>query len=457
MVSIEIGSLDDVLAVRLLPLPLPSAAATTAAKHIGLLFDTSGSMAGERLSSLQKTTELLIAAKPASYALTLVTFHSRSDVLVEFETASAPLLAAVAALRADGGTNLQEGIMSLQAVQTRHPMDAVLLLTDGDVTSGVSSVRGIVSLLESALPAKPPVHTIGIGESCNRELLAGIARLTRSTYMYADAAETLPAVVGDVLAGVEAEVGRAAALSFPEGVECLEPGPSGGTAGLYTIGSLIADKEQWVLFRTAAATVATTVATAVATAAAATMTLRYTRGDNASQEVPVPVEPTLSSKAVACQLARVECAKGFADIQERMMTGRNAVERATALLAFLNASIAKDEPMVIIFKAQVSELIDQLVPTQPTGPFGLGTARAPPPDALLSRLASNTSALTNQRGFVSRMASDVTGDATHSFSSPRQQAVQRSLTASYAETTETAEATVAVVDPTAVATPLRRC
>lgn len=442
MVSIEIGSLDDVLAVRLLPLPLPSATAatgtatTTATKHIGLLFDTSGSMAGQRLSSLQKTTELLIAAKPASYALTLVAFHSRSDVLVEFETAAAPLLAAVAALRADGGTNLQEGIMSLQSVQTRHPMDAVLLLTDGDVTSGVSSVRGIVTLLESALPAKPPVHTIGIGESCNRELLAGIARLTRSTYMYADAAETLPAVVGDVLAGVEAEVGRAAALSFPEGVECLEPGPSGGTAGLYTIGTLIADKEQWVLFRTTATTVAT-------------MTLRYTRGDNASQEVPVPVAPTLSSKAVACQLARVECAKGFADIQERMMTGRNAVERATALLAFLNASIAKDEPMVIVLKAQVSELLDQLVPTQPTGPF-VGVARAPP-DALLSRLASNTSALTNQRGFVSRMASDVTGDATHSFSSPRQQAVQRSLTASYAAETE--EPAVAE----SLASPLRRC
>ena len=430
MVSIEIGSLDDVLAVRLLPLPLPlpSAAATAvpvAAKHIGLLFDTSGSMAGQRLSSLQKTTELLIAAKPASYALTLVTFHSRSDVLVEFETASAPLLAAVAALRADGGTNLQEGILSLQAVQTRHPMDAVLLLTDGDVTSGVSSVRGIVTLLESALPAKPPVHTIGIGESCNRELLAGIARLTRSTYMYADAAETLPAVVGDVLAGVEAEVGRAAALHFPEGVECLEPGSSSGpsssgpSGGLYTIGTLIADKEQWVLFRTTVTTATTTNP----------MTLRYTRGSDASQEIPVPIEPTLSSKAVACQLARVECAKGFADIQERMMTGRETVGIATALLAFLNASIAKDEPMVIVLKAQVSELIDQLAPSVVFG----ATRAAPPPEALLSRLASNTSALSNQRGFVSRMASDVTGDATHSFSSPHQQAVQRSLTNSYSQ------------------------
>jgi hypothetical protein len=358
----------------------------------------------------------LIAAKPAEYALTLVTFHSRSDVLVEFETAAAPLLAAVAALRADGGTNLQEGILSLQAVQTRHPMDAVLLLTDGDVTSGVSSVRGIVTLLESALPAKPPVHTIGIGESCNRELLAGIARLTRSTYMYADAAETLPAVVGDVLAGVEAEVGRAAALHFPEGVECLEPGPSGG---VYTIGTLIAEKEQWVLFRTAAAV---------------PMTLRYTRGLDALQEVPVPVEPTLSSKAVASQLARVECAKGFADIQERMTTGRSPVERATALLAFLNASLAKDEPMVIVLKAQVSELLEQLTPFA-----AVGATRAPPPDALLSRLASNTSALSNQRGFVSRMVSEVTSDATHSFSSPRQQAVQRSLTSSYSQVEGSAE------------------
>jgi hypothetical protein len=173
------------------------------------------------------------------------------------------------------------------------------------------------------------------------------------------------------------------------------------------------------------------------------MTLRYTLAGNAVQEIPVPVEPTLSSKAVACQLARVECAKGFADIQERMMTGRNAVERATALLAFLNASIAKDEPMVIVLKAQVSELLDQLVPTSSAGPF-VGTARAPP-DALLSRLASNTSALSNQRGFVSRMASDVTGDATHSFSSPHQQAVQRSLTASYSHDDAEEPATVATV------------
>jgi len=432
MVSIEIGSLDDVLAVRLLPLPLPLPSSSSPAantKHIGLLFDTSGSMAGERLSSLQRTTELLIAAKPASYALTLVTFHSRSEVLVEFETANAPLLTAVASLRADGGTNLQEGILSLQAVQTRHPMDAVLLLTDGDVTSGVSSVRGVVSLLESALPAKPPVHTIGIGESCNRELLAGIARLTRSTYMYADAAETLPAVVGDVLAGVEAEVGRAATLHFPtEGVECLEPGAgssSSATAGVYTIGTLIAEKEQWVLFRSAAAA-------AAATATAIPMTLRYIITDGAFKEVSVPVEPTLSPKAVACQIARVECAKGFAEIQERMTTGRDTVGIATALLAFLNASLAKDEPMVIVLKAQVSELIDQLAPTRSVGPFG------PPQAALLSRLASNTSALSNQRGFVSRMVSEVSSDATHSFSSPRQQAVQRSLTASYAEAEEPA-------------------
>jgi len=36
------------------------------------------------------------------------------------------------------------------------------------------------------------------------------------------------------------------------------------------------------------------------------------------------------------------------------------------------------------------------------------------------------------------MVSEVSTDATHSFSSPRQQAVQRSLTASYAEAEEPA-------------------
>ena len=411
MIPITTGTLGDVFAVCLRPLTNPASGALP--KHLGLLFDTSGSMAGERLANLKKTSELLIGAKPDHYALSLVAFHTHSDVLVEHETDKGRLAAAVEALRADGGTNLQEGILALRTVNARHPMDAVLLLTDGDVTHGVSSVKGIVSLLESALPQKPPVHTIGIGERCNRTLLASIATLTRSLYMYADAAETLPAVVGDVLAGVQAEVARAATLHFPpENVVCMEPGER--EPGLYSIGTLIGEKEQWVLLRLSDKTFPT-------------ITLRYTTADGHPCEQVVGDVGGEGGRTVACQMARIECAKGFADIQELMIVHRReeAFEKANALLAFLNASIAVDETMVVVLKAQVSEVLEQLDPA-------LRAAAAPPPPGapdLLSRLASNTSALSNQRGFCSRMASG--GDDTFTFSSPQQQAVQRSLTTSY--------------------------
>ena len=421
MVSITTGSFDDVFAVRLFPLPVAPDAA--AAKHIGLLFDTSGSMEGERLASLKKTTELLIHAKPAAYALSLVTFHGESEILVEHETDPTRLLAAVAALHASGGTNLQTGILSLKSVEERHPMDTVLLLTDGDITSGVSSVKGIASLLESALPAKPPVHSIGIGAGCNRALLSNIARLTRSLYMYADAVETLPAVVGDVLAGVQAEVGRAATLHFPADLVCLEPGEP--SPGCYSIGTLIAEKEQWVLFR-------------VPVSSEPLISLRYmARGVLCEEPIPTTIaSQTVHRVQVACQLARVECAKGFADIQEFMTTRRipEAYEKARSLLTFLNASLAVGESMVAVLKAQVSELLEQLeemTAAAATGLAGLLGIAPPPPlaAAMLSRLASNTVALSNQRGFLSRMMSS--DGETHTFSSPTQQATQRSLTASY--------------------------
>jgi hypothetical protein len=383
-------------------------------------------MVGERLTSLQRTVELLIAAKPASYALSLISFHSGAEVLIESETDPVRLAAAVSALRAHGGTNLQAGFLALQEVSMRHPLDAVILLTDGGVTAGtVTTARGLVSLLESVLPGKPPVHAIGYGTDCNRDLLMAIARSTRSLYMYADAAETLPAVVGDVLAGLQAEIGKQATLHFPtEGIECLEPGTS--TPGLYTVGTLIAEKEQWVLFRVAAAAAA--AATAGATAAPVPMTLRYRGSEGVPCEVPVSTVPTLCVVEIACQMARIDCAKGFDEIHEWMATGRRAeaLEKAKALLALLDGSRAAERPMVLVLKAQVSELIEQLDLARQ---IVLGS-EPPHLPALLSRLASNTAALSNQRGFVSRMASGES-DTSHAFSSPSQQVTQRSLTLSY--------------------------
>ena len=409
-----------VLAVRVTP--HTNVVHATLRKHLGLLIDTSGSMSGERLDSVKKTIRLLLERKPTNYALTLMTFSHRSIVVVEAKTEAALLSDAVERLFAEGGTNLQAGILSLREVAVRNPFDAVLLLTDGQITSGeVRSISGLTSLLKSALPTLPPVHAIGYGADYNKDLLSRIAELTHSQHMYADAAEMLPAVVGDVLEGLRSEVGSAAVLHFDSSAfACMEPHATGDSE--FAIGTLIGEKEQWVLLR----------GTGSGTGSdSGSLSLTYRAAEGAAVTLPIPITTEIPRKEIAKQLARIRCATAFNTVYAAIEEGRLDVAHAecTALALELEASEAKDEDMVICLKAQVSELLEQLDPTtpRPMGAFG-----APPQTALLSRLSSNTSALTTQRGFVSRMASGAAAAAeTHTFSSPRQRETGRNMTQSY--------------------------
>ena len=424
-----------VLAVRVTP--HTNVVHATLRKHLGLLIDTSGSMSGERLDSVKKTIRLLLERKPTNYALTLMTFSHRSIVVVEAKTEAALLSDAVERLFAEGGTNLQAGILSLREVAVRNPFDAVLLLTDGQITSGeVRSISGLTSLLKSALPTLPPVHAIGYGADYNKELLSRIAELTHSQHMYADAAEMLPAVVGDVLEGLRSEVGSAAVLHFDSSAfACMEPHATGDSE--FAIGTLIGEKEQWVLLRGTGSGTETGTETGTESGSGSgsgtetgSLSLTYRAAEGAAVTLPIPITTEIPRKEIAKQIARIRCATVFNAVYAAIEEGHLDIAHTecTALALELEASEAKDEDMVICLKAQVSELLEQLDPTtpRPMGAFG-----APPQTALLSRLSSNTSALTTQRGFVSRMASGAAAAETHTFSSPRQRETGRNMTQSY--------------------------
>jgi hypothetical protein len=430
MVSVTSSFFDaQLLAVRIVPSANP--AYSTLPKHIGFLVDTSGSMSDYgRLTSVQRTLDLLIQAKPAAYRITIVQFASSAQLVADAEQDPAVLQPLVSSLVAEGGTNLEAGILLLRDAERRRPLDAVVLLTDGDVTSGsVTTTTGLRSLFQSSFPRKIPIHTIGCGEGYNRALLKSIAELTRSLHMYADVAEALPAVVGDILAGVQSEVGTAASLLIPPSYKCFES----TDRGEYTIGTLIAEKEEWILLQ-ATTTPAMAVPAMTTANELPTLILRYTGSDGDPVSHTIPITTDLRRIDIAVQRDRVLSTQAMKQIYEAIEGGRSdeALRICTTFLATLEASEATEESLVLCIKAQFAELIEQLNPTMRL--FGTPSgqrAAMPPSPALLSRLASNTVALTTQRGFVSRMASG--GSDTHSFSSPSQQAAQRSMTTSYAE------------------------
>lgn len=421
MVSVTSSTFDsDLLAVRIVPSANP--AFHSLPKHIGFLVDTSGSMSEHnRLVSVQRTLALLIQAKPAPYRMTLVSFAATATLVSDAVADADALQTAVASLAAVGGTNLEAGVLMLREADRRNPMDAVVLLTDGDVTAGsVMTTAGLMALVKSSFPRKIPIHTIGYGEGYNRALLTAIAKVTRSLHMYADAAEALPAVAGDILAGVQSEVGTEATLLLPPSYRCLE----GNEEGEYTIGTLIADKEQWIVLRK------TDVSDT------RPLLLRYKASDGEDVTHAIPLGTDLRRVDMAAQRDRVLSTQTMTRIYDEIEARRHgeALTLCRDFLKTLEASEATDESLVVSLKAQFVELVEQLTPVIPEG---LPPGVAPPPPRLfamgnlLSRLASNTVALTTQRGFVSRMASG--GTDTHTFSSPSQQVAQRSMTQSYTD------------------------
>jgi len=253
---------------------------------------------------------------------------------------------------------------------------------------------------------------------------------SRGTYTYADVAEILPAIIGDITAGLASEIARGAYITVPEGWKCLELNAD-ESADRFVIGTLIDQKPQWVVFERVDGA-----------ADPADVTINYNGGS-----LTASVGTHHTAVDIAEQYARVRVANvftGISDLLERhdIMEARNQLN---TLAADLDASAAKDMPLVIRLRAQVDEMLDSLV-TPPATPyfaagaaglmgphglsympsFGAGLLAPPALAPTVSRLVSNAVSLGLQRGVVST-GSEV--DTT--FSSPMQRRVTANLTATY--------------------------
>lgn len=437
----------DSLVIRVQPPSLPPTSAVPS-KHACFLMDTSGSMSEEgRIKALIDTMKLLINKKPDSYRFTFISYSSIANVIALAEADPAPLLAAIDRLNATGGTNLEAAALQLQeVVKCGIPIDAIVLFTDGHVNEGhIKKSTGFLSLLRSILPVIPPIHTIGCGANYNQQFLKAVSEETRSIHFYADAGETLPAVVADILEGMRTEIGTKAQLPIPDGWINAEHGRQ--LDRTVSLGHLIADHTQYMVLKQV-----------IESATSPTLTLTYVpSGSEEIVSTSCAVSDELTPVQMAEQIARVRIAGVYNEVWDllEMNNHAEALVKLTGLSVELNASLAKSTPFLLTAMAQIDEMKESMVaPPTHGGPMGppFGGPMGPPFGApalvrnggppqmmhtlsipgppVLSRLASNTVALTTQRGFFSRTTSGPP-DQTITFSSPSQQRAQRDLTQSY--------------------------
>lgn len=404
--------------------------------HLAMLLDTSGSMAGERITALCRTLHLLVDSLREHDVLTLITYHSIAHVranCTEITSESRPQLHTIIdAVRAEGGTNMEAAISELLVMGTdasKPAIDAVFILTDGHINSGMTSSSGLLRLLQNQINRGIPINTLGYGSDHNSRLLRDMALRSHGTYTFADANEVLPAIIGDIMGGLESEIGRCTKLTIPEGWTCIELQTSG------EIGTLIAEKTQWLVM-TGAGPLPHELK----------LTWTSATGD---QTATCAVDSSIPMLEVVEQYERCCVAKVFSDITEDIEAFRisEAKAKLQTLAAKLATSPAKDTTFVIRLQAQVDDMIESLKPmdlpaavagrppglarTNSFGPDFFGLGGVPSVAPVVSRLASNTTVLGNQRGIS--YGGRGGGISPALFSSPSQRSASDRMTQAYQE------------------------
>lgn len=456
--SVDVAT-KPVVAVKISPSSAPGGSARRPF-HLALLLDVSGSMDGDRIQALRRTMNLLVDALRDADVLTLITYNSaasvRADCVAISSESRVTLHTTIDSLIADGGTNMEAAIgalLVLAADPAKPNVDAVFILTDGHINAGMTSSAGLLRLLQNQMNQGVPINTLGYGADHNSRLLRDMALRSHGTYTFADAGEVLPAIIGDIMGGLEAEVGRQAKLTVPVGWSCLELQTLVNNE--YCIGTLIADKPQWIVLEGEAGE-----------SYIPPLTLHWVDGDRKDQTVSAAIDSSIPMLEVVEQRERCRVAAVFAAVTEDLEAYRIDEARAKMeeLKKELDASPAKDTTFVIRLQAQVEDMIQSLrldetppAPMTPARRGGLWPVHEPGPapslGPVVSRLASNTTVLVNQRGIMSSgntvigptpstMGAPIRPPVLHAalFSSPSQRSASNRMTHAYTESASSSAA-----------------
>jgi hypothetical protein len=347
--------------------------------HLALLIDGSGSMAGDRMDEVIRTLHRLIDVMNPMDSVSLILYHSTARIIlnsVEVGTDHSALHTAIDSLRADGGTNLGAGLLQIPSLKTVP--DSVIILTDGQINEGFRQSSEILSLIRSILPHDTPIHTLGFGADHNQILLRDLAKT--GTYTYIDIDELISTIWGDILGGLESEVGRGAELMVPTGWKIFEVGadPSLTT---FSIGRLIDAKKHWVVLEPL--TSGQAVPSAIQLRWSDGITVRTHEAIPAVATVPLDIEEQRLRAHTAIELRKIT---DF--VQESRRT--EALEALKTLKTLLDASAVKDRILILQFRAQIDGMVDLV--TRST------TAYNP---ILMSRLASTEAYAGHQAGILS--------------------------------------------------------
>jgi len=188
-------------------LALRSGATEAAARphlSVHLVLDTSGSMQGEAIERARQAAQTLVDRLAPTDDFSLTTFSDGAEVKVSDGLVGArreAIKEIIAGLREGGGTNISEGLRLgyLQAGLKTIPEDAVrvvLLLSDGQPTSGITDRGRLARLALDAFQDGIQTSSFGLGTSYDGELMSAVASDGAGGYYYLRDPEQIAPALG---------------------------------------------------------------------------------------------------------------------------------------------------------------------------------------------------------------------------------------------------------------------
>ncbi len=159
---------------------------------VSIVFDRSGSMEGEPLAQAKAAAISLIDHLGPDDEISLVSYSTHATVdlplIVADDRGRARAKAAIAALIANGATNISEGL-SLGAdelARAHTPLHRVVLISDGTANEGIYQRSGLIELAARRAAKGVSITTVGVGLEFNEETMAGIAVAGRGSYHFVE-------------------------------------------------------------------------------------------------------------------------------------------------------------------------------------------------------------------------------------------------------------------------------
>lgn len=168
--------------------------------NLCLVIDRSGSMEGEPLDYVKRACSHVVDLLDPNDVLSIVAFSDSVDVIMPARRVVNKTLIKEHIQRIEVGntTNLYDGMLvgcqQVASVMNEQMLTRVLVLTDGEPTSGIKDFASIVQLAAEQKARGITITVLGFGTEFNEELLAGIARRSGGNYYYIQRPELIPEV-----------------------------------------------------------------------------------------------------------------------------------------------------------------------------------------------------------------------------------------------------------------------